>query len=654
LDWEVIPARVEAVIEERIDRLDPDLQESLTIASVEGEVFTTRVVADVRNMPERSTLHRLSQDLERQHRLVREQEEVETGRRRMSRYRFGHILFQDYLYKRLSRGEQRLLHGDVAAALEELYDGQLEKMAVQLAHHFYQAGDYGCAFHYFSLAGERAARIYASGEAITHYTRAIQLAERVGPDVVSLAKLHRGRGLASETLGEFERARADHEATLQIAGAAGERQIELVEWQALIDLGKLWRSRDYNKARDCFEAALELARQTDDPVVLANSLNWMGNWYANDEKPLRAIEYHREALKIVEQRGDRRELAITLDLLGIANLLGGDLNTSVHYYDRAIALFREMDDRPRLTTSLLGRATIVSALSWLASVPATPCPDATFDFEEALRIAEEIDSAPDKAWAHWSLGLWHTVHGHFGRAHKDMQSGLRIASEIGHSEFVVANRLDLGIWYVELFAPDQARRQLENALTLAEELHSATMIHLVRGALAAAYLMLDEPKLAQACLETVISPQTPMDTLGKRYCWVRRADLALAQDDPALALDITDRLIASAPGMSPGRVITFLGKLKAEALAANGRIFDALSLLHAAIKNAEATGEQFLLWRVHASLGHLYRTMGRQKTAEKEFAAARALIDELAATVPDEILKEVFRQGAYSILRTPP
>ena len=176
LDWEVLPARVEAVFEERIDRLDLELQELLTIASVEGEVFTAQVVAKVQNVPERSTLHRLSQDLERQHRLVREQEEVYIYQRRISRYRFGHILFQNYLYKRLGQGEQRLLHADVAAALEKLYVGQLDEMAVQLAQHFHQAGDDSRAFHYFTLAAERAARLYESGEAITHFTRAIQLA----------------------------------------------------------------------------------------------------------------------------------------------------------------------------------------------------------------------------------------------------------------------------------------------------------------------------------------------------------------------------------------------------------------------------------------------------------------------------------------------
>jgi adenylate cyclase len=651
LDWEMLPARVEAVIEERIDRLDPQLQELLTIASVEGKDFTAQVVAEVQKMAEKLSLRRLSGELERQHRLVVEQGEVQAVQGRMSRYRFSHVLFQDYLYKRLSPGERRLLHGDVAAALEKLYEGQLDEMAVQLAHHFHQSGEYARAFQYFTLAAERAARLYATDEAIRHYTRAIEIADRVSPDVASVAKLHRGRGLACETLGEFEWARADHEATLQIAQAAGERQME---WRALLDLGKLWASRDYDQTRDCFERALELARRIDAPAVLASSLNRMGNWQANAESPLRAVAYHQEALNIFETLGDPRDVANTLDLLGIAHLLSGDLSASVRYYDRAIALFRELDDRPRLVSSLMGRATTVSVLVLLATAPAVAPPDAVRDIEEAVQIAQEIDSHPDEAWALWSLGLLHTVHGRLGCALEVIQRGLRIASEIGHREWTVGNRFALGVLYAELLAPEEARRQLEGARTLAKELRSQYWIHHVTGALAGACYLLDDLTSALTCLDTVIPPQTPMDTMGKRYCWARRAELALSQGDPALALEITERLIVSAPGLAPGRVITFLWMLKGEALAAMGCAEEACSLLRAALENAQVTEERFLLWRLHASLGRLRCATGHHGEAEKEFSAASELIQELAATVRDKALKDNFRRRAHSTLRTPP
>jgi tetratricopeptide (TPR) repeat protein len=174
------------------------------------------------------------------------------------------------------------------------------------------------------------------------------------------------------------------------------------------------------------------------------------------------------------------------------------------------------------------------------------------------------------------------------------------------------------------------------------------MIHIASGALAGACSLLDDLTGAQTCLEAVLSAQTPMDTLGKRYCWVRRAELALAQGDVALALDIIDRLIASAPGMSPERVITFLWKLKGEALAAMGHLEQACSFLCAAAENARATEERFLLWRIHASLGRLYWTMDRQREAEKEFSVAGEFVEALGDTIPDETLKDNFLQGAYN------
>jgi class 3 adenylate cyclase/tetratricopeptide (TPR) repeat protein len=653
--WDTLPHRVEGVIQERIDRLEPELQDVLTTASVEGELFTTQVVAEVNNLQERTLLRWLAQDLERRHRLVKEQEEVDTVQSHLTRYRFSHALFRDYLYKRLGRGERRLLHGDIATALERHYQGQLEGVAVQLAHHFDQAQNHNKAYQYYTMVAESAARSYASVEAIANYTHAIKLAERFSPNAVTLAALHHGRGLSYGMVGEFEKGRSDYESALQIARAAGETE---AEWRALLDLGRLWASRDYHQARDCFEAALDLARRINKPELLADSLNWMGNWHANDENLKRAVTYHKEALTILEELGYRRELANTLDLLGLANLLAGNLGTSVHYYDRAIALFRELDNRHRLVSSLIGRAANVSVLIGLMSVPVIPAPDATADFDEAVRIAGEIGSASEEAWADWALGMMHIVNGQFGRALNVIQSGLNIATEIGHREMMVGNLRVLGEWYIELFAPVQARGKLEDALTLAEELGSPTWIHILVGALTGAYTLLDDLKSAQSCLETVISTETPMDTLGKRYCWLRLAELALAQDDPALALDIIDRLIVSAPGMTPGRVVTYLWKLKADALVASGRVEDTgeekvLSLLHAAIRNAEAAGERFLMWRLHASLGKLHRILGNQEAAEREFATARALIDELAATIPDESLRKGFQEGACSTLRLP-
>ena len=647
LDWQVLPARVEAVIEERIQRLEPELQEILTIASVEGEVFTAQVVAHVRDMGEGNLLRRLAQDLERRYRLVQEQEESQTGWGSIVHYRFGHALFQTYLYGRLGQAERRLLHRAVAASLEELFAGELDVMAVQLARHYDQAGDYANALRYFTLAADHAAGIYANDEAIGHYTRAISLTQRVLSDAVSKAGLHRGRGLAYGRAGQFDLAFADQETALRIAGAADEPQIE---WRVLIDLGRLWASRDYKRARVYYEKALEVARRIDDSAVLASSLNWMGNWYANDEEPSKALVHHREAMQIFEEGKDRPNLAKTLDLIGIAYLLAGDFNASVAHYDRAIRLFRELDDLPRLASSLMGRAVTATAPVFLALMPAANTPDAFADFQGAVQIAQEIGSFPDEAWSMWPLGLLFTVRGEFGQALESSQRGLQMASDIEHREWIVGNHFARGVLFAELLAPKEARQELEKGLALAKELRSQYWINHVSGALAQAHMMLGELSEAQRCMDAVISSQTLMDTTGKRYCWARKAELALAQREVTAALDITERLIATATGMEPGRVITFLWLLKAEAFAALGRDEEAIVLLRAAAENVGRSGGRFLLWRIHGSLARLYQATDREEDAGKEMSMAQAVIEEMATTIPDKALRNNFRLRASEAL----
>jgi tetratricopeptide (TPR) repeat protein len=453
--------------------------------------------------------------------------------------------------------------------------------------------------------------------------------------------------LAYETLGEFDRARADLESSLQLAQASGDHQLE---WRALIDLGKLSASRDYNQTRGYFEQALDLARRMGAPTELAVSLNRMGNWIANDEQPLKAVAYHQEALKIFEQLGNTRDIANTLDLLGIAHLLAGDYNASVKYYDRAIPIFRELDDRPRLVSSLIGRGVIDSLVILLAMLPPDPAPNARQDFREALQIARDIGSSPDEAWASWALGLLYTLQGNFGPALEAVQEGARIASEIGHREWLVGNLFALGVLYCELLAPEKALLELQRALALAVELRSQYWINHVTGAQATAYLILGNLKSAQSSLDTVITRLTPMDTKGKRYCWARRAELALAKDDPATALAMTDRLITSAVGMSTDRVITFLWHLKGEALAMLDRMGEAEASLHTALANAQKTEERFLQWRIHASLGQLYQMTDRAEIAEGEMSAGRSLVEEMATTLPDEELAHNFRQRAFEAL----
>jgi ABC-type oligopeptide transport system substrate-binding subunit len=210
LDWGVLPARVEGVIEERIGRLKEELRETLTIASVEGEDFTSQVVAGVQQVGERKLLKRLSRELEKQHRLVRARGESKVGTNILSQFQFSHVLFQRFLYNDLGDGERRLLHGEVARTLEDLYGEEKDSIAVQLAYHYANAQKADKAIHYLQLAGDKARLAYAHQEAIDYYNRALAFQKEQGYDDEAARTLMK-LGLTHHSNFDFKRARQAYE-----------------------------------------------------------------------------------------------------------------------------------------------------------------------------------------------------------------------------------------------------------------------------------------------------------------------------------------------------------------------------------------------------------------------------------------------------------
>ena len=282
LDWETLPARVEAVIEERLSRLPERLQDVLTVASVEGETFTAEVVARIQASTDRETVGWLSGKLERIHRLVsaRGIRQVDPGGQRLSRYRFRHILFQKYLYNKLDQIERVHLHEATGLALETIYNPGTAEIAVQLARHFHEAGIPEKTIDYLRQAGDRAARLSANEEAITHFSRALKLLERL-PDSpartqqelmlqIGLAlPLQAVKGYGDPEVGRvYARAR-------ELCQQVGETPLLFpVLWLLALFYGA---HGEYFIARDIAEQVFRMADRTQDPLIEALA-NWLMGW----------------------------------------------------------------------------------------------------------------------------------------------------------------------------------------------------------------------------------------------------------------------------------------------------------------------------------------------------------------------------------------
>ncbi|MDF1523633.1 MAG: BTAD domain-containing putative transcriptional regulator [Trueperaceae bacterium] len=117
LDWDTLPARVEAVLAHRIDHVSPSCARLLTVGSVEGEAFTAEVAAAVAGMTMAQACGLLSREAGRRHHLVTAATAWDVDGQPIARYRFRHGVLQTYLLQRLDEVERVRLRAEVARAL---------------------------------------------------------------------------------------------------------------------------------------------------------------------------------------------------------------------------------------------------------------------------------------------------------------------------------------------------------------------------------------------------------------------------------------------------------------------------------------------------------------------------------------------------------
>src|SRR5205807_7793499 len=116
-------------------------------------------------------------------------------------------------------GEQLLQH----------YGKRAPRIAAQLAMHFERGRDFERAIEYLIQAGDNAAQLYANDEAEKHYSRALELVEKLPAEDQTKKKLtiFQKRGGNNLALSRFNEAVGDYNSMLQAAQAIHDPAVEL-------------------------------------------------------------------------------------------------------------------------------------------------------------------------------------------------------------------------------------------------------------------------------------------------------------------------------------------------------------------------------------------------------------------------------------------
>src|SRR4030095_8915739 len=108
-------------------------------------------------------------------------------------------------------------------------------------------------------------------------------------------------------------------------------------------------------------------------------------------------------------------------------------------------------------------------------------------------------------------------------------------------------------------------------------MRSSLVVRATAGLLASTYVAQQNLAAAESLLTATLDVDTPTPTTAPRMAWFARLELALARHEPAVALQIIERLIASTLNHERwgAGAIPRLWHLRGEALAALGQTSEA-------------------------------------------------------------------------------
>src|SRR6266511_1970387 len=295
-----IPGSVREAVRERIDRVSPAAQVTLSTAAVIGLRSPFELLRAVRGVTEA--------DLETQLReLIEQQLVVELGGDD-DEYGFRHALTKEVVYDDLLVRERKRLHRTVADAL--IARDRSEPALV--AHHLVTAGAGEAAIPHLLAAAERAFDAYAPREAAAHYEKVVEL------------------GIAEDRLGAV-----------------------------LEKLADTYYLFDFALARKAAEDAAAMYRERADRHGLSRMLRLASRsiWQQGDAN--RAAAFAQEAIDALDGLDDSPELGRATANLGILRMLARANDEASRLSERAIEIGRRFDDPWIIANALITKGTVL-------------------------------------------------------------------------------------------------------------------------------------------------------------------------------------------------------------------------------------------------------------------------------------------------------
>ena len=237
----------------------------------------------------------------------------------------------------------------------------------------------------------------------------------------------------------------------------------LGESAALRNLGNAYYFLgDYPKAIDYLQQSLKIARELKDPRGEGNTLNNLAVVYDFLGDYLKAINYYQQSLKIAREIKDPSSEGKALGNLGVVYHSLGEYPKAINYYQQSLKIAREIKDPRGENGTLRNLGVAYNALG--------DYPKAINYHQQSLKIAREIKDPRGEGAALGNLGTSYRNLGDYPKAIDYLQQSLKIAREIKDPRGEGAALGNLGTSYRNLGDYPKAIDYLQQSLKIAREI----------------------------------------------------------------------------------------------------------------------------------------------------------------------------------------
>jgi class 3 adenylate cyclase/predicted ATPase len=414
-----IPATLHDSLMARLDRLGT-AKSVAQLGATLGRQFTYEIL-HAASLWDEAVLHR---ELER---LIDAELLYQHGLPPQTTYVFKHALIQATAYQSLLRSTKQDYHQRIAQVLLAQFPAMVEAQPELLAHHYTEGGLIAQAIDYWQRAGQRAVERSANVEAISHFTKGLELLKTL-PDTPE---------------------HAQQELVLQLA----------VGTPLLIIKGHTAPEAEY-----AYRRAQELCQGMGESPQRFAALRGLWRFYLNQAKLQTARELAEQCFRLAQRLQEPVLLQEAHLLLGATLFYLGELVSARAHLEQGIALYDPQSSRTRAFNQVTDPGVV--CLAWVAwTLWLLGYPDrALLRNEEALALAQELAHAYSLGFAWYFASALHSWRREGPLIQEKLDMILELCSKQGFKRWLGGSMIKQGWMLAEQGLAEEGLEQMRQGL----------------------------------------------------------------------------------------------------------------------------------------------------------------------------------------------